>query len=78
MQACQDDAARIEAYGARLAELAALVAAQADTIESLRQLNERLEARVAELERGCPEFHGDFGGGLVTIRRRLVHHPTAV
>jgi len=47
----RDDAARIEAYEARIAELAALVAAQAETIQSLREMNGRIEARVAELER---------------------------
>ena len=45
----QDDAARIEAYEARIGELEALVAAQAETIRVLREQNERLEARVVEL-----------------------------
>ena len=45
----RDDAARIEGYEARIGELEAIVAAQAETIRALRELNERLEARVGEL-----------------------------
>ena len=56
-----DDAARIEAYEARIAELVAVVAAQAETIEMLRQANERLEARVAELERQLRQNSGNSG-----------------
>jgi transposase len=57
----RDDAARIEAYEARIAELAALVAAQAETIQSLRDMNKRLEARVAELERQAGQNSGNSG-----------------
>ncbi len=57
----RDDAARIEAYEARVAELEALVAAQAETIEMLRRLNERLEARVGDLERQLAQNSGNSG-----------------
>lgn len=57
----RDDAERIEAYEARIAELAALVAAQAELIASLRKMNERLEARVAELERHAGQNSGNSG-----------------
>ncbi len=57
----RDDAPRIEAYEARVAELEALVAAQAETIEMLRRLNERLEARVGDLERQLAQNSGNSG-----------------
>ena len=59
----RDDAPRIEAYDyeARVAELEALVAAQAETIEMLRRLNERLEARVGDLERQLAQNSGNSG-----------------
>jgi len=56
-----DDAARIEGYERRIRELEALVAAQAATIEALRQMNERLEARVGELERQLGQNSGNSG-----------------
>ncbi|MFN2504159.1 MAG: IS66 family transposase [Acidimicrobiales bacterium] len=56
-----DGASPIEAYERRIAELEALVAAQAETIETLRRLNERLEARVAELERQLGQNSANSG-----------------
>ncbi len=56
-----DDAARSEAYEARIAELEALVSAQAETIQLLRELNERLEERVTELERQLRQNSGNSG-----------------
>jgi len=56
-----DDAVRIEAYERRIAELEALVAAQAETIERLQRLNERLEARVGQLERQLGQNSGNSG-----------------
>ncbi|MDP9388637.1 MAG: hypothetical protein M3Q48_12180 [Actinomycetota bacterium] len=67
-----DDAARIEAYEARVAELESLVAAQAETIKALRELNERLEVRVAELERQLGQTRGTREG-----RRRVTPPPSA-
>ena len=55
------DDARFEAYEARIAGLEALVAAQAETIRSLRELNERLGARVTELERQLGQNSGNSG-----------------
>ncbi|MGH9149615.1 MAG: IS66 family transposase, partial [Acidimicrobiales bacterium] len=45
----------------RLAELEAVVAAQAETIAAQRQVIERLEARVAELERQLGQNSGNSG-----------------
>ena len=56
-----DDAARDTAYEGRIAELKALVAAQAETIRALKELNERLDARVGELERQLGQTSGNSG-----------------
>ena len=56
-----DDAARTEGDERRIAELEALVATQAATIEKLTQLNQRLEARVGELERQLGQNSGNSG-----------------
>ncbi len=48
-------------HEARIAELEALVAAQAETIGLLRELNERLGTRVAELERQAGQHSGNSG-----------------
>jgi transposase len=48
-------------YEQRVAELEAVVAAQAETIDALRQLNQRLEERVAELERRLGQHSGNSG-----------------
>ena len=63
-----DDVTPTEGYERRIRELEALVAlqaatigAQAETIETLRQLNERLEARVGELERQLGQNSGNSG-----------------
>ncbi len=56
-----DDAARIEGYERRIAELEALVAAQAETIEAQRRVIKRLEARVGELERQLGQNSGNSG-----------------
>ena len=49
-----DDDARIEAYEARIAELESVV-------DTLRRLNERLEARITELERQASRNSGNSG-----------------
>ncbi|MFN2608889.1 MAG: DUF6444 domain-containing protein, partial [Acidimicrobiales bacterium] len=56
-----DGARPSEGYERRIGELEALVAAQAETIETLRQLNGRLAARVAELERQLGQNSGNSG-----------------
>lgn len=50
-----------DGHEARIAELEALVAAQASTIEVLREQNERLETRVAELVRQAGQNSGNSG-----------------
>ncbi|MGI8683851.1 MAG: IS66 family transposase, partial [Acidimicrobiales bacterium] len=57
----QDDAARIEAYEAHVGELEALVAAQAETIRALQELNERLEARACELSEANEQLQARVG-----------------
>lgn len=63
-----DDAALIAGYERQVGELvalvgeqAAMIAEQAETIEALRQANQRLEARVAELERQAGQNSGNSG-----------------
>jgi transposase len=57
----QDDAARIVAYEARIIELETLVAAQAERDQAQHRLIQRLEARVAELERQLSQNSGNSG-----------------
>lgn len=57
----QDDAARVVAYEARIVELETLVAAQAQRDQAQHRLIQRLEARVAELERQLSQNSGNSG-----------------
>ncbi len=57
----RSDAARDEAYEARIAELEGLVAAQVERNQAQHRLIERLEARVAELERQLSQNSGNSG-----------------